>query len=106
MKGVLPWLVSWACRAGTRDFCPALSDPVGPVGYTIFFPYHTVHYFTSFVPIAQQAGQAVVPGRLSLNMCLWGGGGCSVRRTEGRKEEGTRRDAIKSNLRRPNPEIY
>jgi len=24
MKGVLPWLVRWACHAGTRDFCSAL----------------------------------------------------------------------------------
>jgi len=31
----------------------------------------TVHYFTSFVPNAQRAGQAVVPGHLSLNVCLW-----------------------------------
>ncbi len=22
MKGVLPWMVRWALRAGTRDFCP------------------------------------------------------------------------------------
>jgi hypothetical protein len=29
-----------------------------------------VHYFNSFVPIAQPAGQAVVLGRLSLSMCL------------------------------------
>jgi hypothetical protein len=34
-------------------------------------PSSTVHYCSSFVPIAQQAGQAVVPGRLSLNKCLW-----------------------------------
>jgi hypothetical protein len=53
MKGVLPWLVRWALRAGTRDFCPAL------------------HYFKSFFPIAQHAGQAVMPDRLSLNVCLW-----------------------------------
>jgi hypothetical protein len=25
MKGVLPWLIRWACRASTRDFCPALA---------------------------------------------------------------------------------
>ncbi len=31
----------------------------------------TVHYFTSFVRIVQQAGQTVVPRRLSLNMYLW-----------------------------------
>jgi hypothetical protein len=30
----------------------------------------TVHYFNSFVPISQQDGQAVMPGRLSLNMYL------------------------------------
>ncbi len=30
----------------------------------------TAQYFNSFSPIAQQAGQAVVPRRLSLNLCL------------------------------------
>jgi hypothetical protein len=30
----------------------------------------TVHYFNSFVPIAQQAGQAVVQDRLPLNLSL------------------------------------
>ncbi len=33
----------------------------------------TIHYFNTFYPIAQQAWQAVVPCRLSLNMCLWAG---------------------------------
>jgi hypothetical protein len=55
-------------------FCSGLAAPVGPV-QNIFFL--TVHYFTSFVPIAQQAGQAAgqapVLGRLSLCMCLWTG---------------------------------
>ncbi len=37
--------------------------------YKYFFL--TMHYFSSFFPIIQQAGQAVVPGRLSLHMCLW-----------------------------------
>ncbi len=32
-----------------------------------FFP----HYFSSFVPIAQRAGQEAVLGRLSLSMCRW-----------------------------------
>jgi hypothetical protein len=64
------WLVCWACRAGKRDFCPALAALVGPV-QNIFFP--AVHYFNSFFPITQQAGQAVVLGRLSLIMCLWVG---------------------------------
>ncbi len=39
---------------------------------TTYF-FSTVHYFNAFVPIAQQAGQAAVLGRLYLNMCLcWG----------------------------------
>ncbi len=33
---------------------------------TKYFSF-TAHYFTFCVPIAQQAGQAVVPGRLSVN---------------------------------------
>ncbi len=57
MKDVLPWLVCWAPRASTRDFCPALAALV-------------VHYFNSVVPIAQQVGHLVVPGRLSLNPTL------------------------------------
>jgi hypothetical protein len=72
MKGALPYMVRCARRAGTRDFCPALAALVGSVQY-IFFPHSTLQYFTSFV-ITQQAGQAVVPRRLSLNThskCLW-----------------------------------
>ncbi len=46
-------------------FCPAFAALVSPV--QIFF---APHYFSSFVPIAQQARQAVVPGRLSLNVPL------------------------------------
>ncbi len=58
-KVVLPW----ACRSGTRDFCSALAVLVGPVR-NYFVP--TVRYFNSLIPIAQQAGQASVLGRLSL----------------------------------------
>jgi hypothetical protein len=54
--------------AGTRDFYSALAGLVGPV-QNIFFL--TVHYFSSFVPIAQQAGQVAVLGRLSFSVCLW-----------------------------------
>ncbi len=31
MKGVLSWLVRWACHAGTRDFCSAFAALYGPV---------------------------------------------------------------------------
>jgi hypothetical protein len=49
VKGVIPWLFHWACRAGTRDYCSALAALVGPV-QNIFFV--TVHYFNLFFPIA------------------------------------------------------
>ncbi len=67
-KSTNDWLVRLACRAGTRTFCSALAALVGAV-QNIFFL--SVHYFNSCVLIAQQVGQAVVLGRLSLNMCLW-----------------------------------
>jgi hypothetical protein len=67
MKGDLPWLVRWASCAVTRDFCSALAALAGPV-QSIFSL--AVHYFSSCAPIAQQAGQAAVLGRLSLSMCL------------------------------------
>ncbi len=54
---------SLAHRVGTRDFYPVLVAVASPA-QNIFSL--TVHYFPSFVP-----GQAVVPRRLSLNMCLW-----------------------------------
>jgi hypothetical protein len=68
MKGILPCLVRWALCAITRDFYPALAALIAKV-QNIFFLI--VQYFNSFVPVAQQAGQAIVPGHLPLNMCLW-----------------------------------
>ncbi len=65
--GPSSWLVRLARRAGTRDFFPALAALVSQV-QNIFSS--TAHYFSLFVPIAQQPGQAVVPGHLSFNMCL------------------------------------
>ncbi len=67
MKGVLPWLVRWIRRRRTRDFCTALAALDGPVQNSCF---QAIHYLNSLVPIVLQAGQAVVPGRLSLNLCL------------------------------------
>ncbi len=62
-------LECWACPAGTRYFYSALAALiVGPVQNDVFL---TVHYFDSFFPIAQPAGQAAMRGRLSLLMCLW-----------------------------------
>ncbi len=67
MKGVLSWLVGLG--AGTR-FCSPFDALVGPIARYNFFLL-TIHYFSSFVPIVQQARQAAVLGRLSLSMCLW-----------------------------------
>ncbi len=39
VKGALSWLVSWACRAGTREFCSTLSALVGPVQNIFSSPY-------------------------------------------------------------------
>ena len=54
----------------TRDFRSAMAALVGPI--PIFSL--TVPYFNAFVPIARQAGQAGVLGRLSLSklVCVSG----------------------------------
>jgi hypothetical protein len=57
-------ILSWLAR----DFCPALAALDGPVKKKISSPHG--NNFSSFVPIAQQAGQAIVPCRLSINKSL------------------------------------
>jgi hypothetical protein len=42
MKGGPSWLVRWALRAGTRDFCPALAALVGPVQNICFSTLYTI----------------------------------------------------------------
>ncbi len=66
IKEILRCLFRWDSHAGKKDFVSYLGcSIVGPVQNIVSF------FFTFFVPIAQQAGQAVMPRRLSLNMCLW-----------------------------------
>jgi hypothetical protein len=77
MKGVLSWLVRLACRASIRDLCSVLAALVGK-GQNIFFLI--VHNLNFFVPIAQQAGQAAMLGRLSLCVCVSGNTFVSGRR--------------------------
>ncbi len=36
---VLPWLIHWACLAGTRDFSSSLAALIGPVQNISFPPY-------------------------------------------------------------------
>ncbi len=63
MKGVLPigWFVVLVVPVQEIIVCHGCSSR--PRTKRIFL---TVHFLSSFVPIAQQAGQAVVLGRLSL----------------------------------------
>jgi hypothetical protein len=74
MRGFLPWLVRWTRCACTRDFCTALAALVRPqTSAKYFVPHHNIISGRSFLLIAQQACQAVVPGRLSLSCAslLW-----------------------------------
>ncbi len=65
MKGAPSWLVLWACRAPVQE--------IFVLPWLLLSALFTLHYYNSFVPIAQQAGQgqAAVQGRLSLSMYLW-----------------------------------
>jgi hypothetical protein len=58
--------LSLSCRY--KRFVFSLGCSPSRPGTKYFFI--SVNFFTSFVPIAQQAGLAVVLGRLSLCMCL------------------------------------
>ncbi len=51
-----------------RFYLPAFGRSSPPKMKHFFL---TVHYFTSFLPITQQAGQAVVPRHLSIYMFPW-----------------------------------
>jgi hypothetical protein len=68
-KVVLPWLVHWARRAGTKDFYSALDALVSPLQNIFFLTPHTFSFYVS--SSLSNLGRPVVPGRLSLNMYLW-----------------------------------
>ncbi len=68
MKGkgsFLGWFIGLSCRY--KRLLSFLDCSGHPEPNNFFL---TGHYFNLCVPIAQQPGQAVVPGRLSLNVCL------------------------------------
>ncbi len=80
IKVVLPCLVHWALRAGTRDFYPALAALIGPV-QNIFASAYT---FSIYVPPSpsnlgrQPCMAAYLCLCVSVSTCLrgaWGGGG-------------------------------
>ncbi len=45
MKGVFSWLVRWACRAGTRDFCSVL-DTRRPITKHFFLQRALFQWYT------------------------------------------------------------
>ncbi len=55
MKGVLPWFVRWARRAGTRDSNPALAALVSPV-QNIFSSSYTISIHVSIAHAATWVG--------------------------------------------------
>ncbi len=68
MKGVFPWLVRLGSLCRYKSFLDCVGCFSWPsTKYFVSSPYT----ITSFVPIALQAGQLVVPRCLSLNECLW-----------------------------------
>ncbi len=69
MKGVLPWLVRWACHAGTRDFCSALAGLVGPV-QNIFFPHRPLFKF--LCPHCPESWASSHAGSSVFNVCVSG----------------------------------
>jgi len=60
MKGVLPWLVGWACHSGTRDFCPALTALIGSVQNIFSSPY-TISIHLSYHPASCASSRAGPP---------------------------------------------
>jgi hypothetical protein len=69
MKGVLSLVGSLVCPVGTRDFVlPWLSSQHST---KYFFSPCTISIPLSPFPIAQQAGEAALLGRVSLSMRLW-----------------------------------
>jgi hypothetical protein len=55
MKGVPPWLVRWAYRAGTIDFCSALDALAGPI-QNFFLLFRTLFHFICPHRLASWAG--------------------------------------------------
>jgi hypothetical protein len=45
MRGVLPWLVRWACCSVTKDFCSALASLIGQVQKIFLIE----HFFKNFL---------------------------------------------------------
>ncbi len=67
MRGVLPWLVRLACRAGTIEFYPAfLAALVPPKSTILHFPHRTLfHFYKSRRPATWAGSRAGSPVSVS-----------------------------------------
>jgi hypothetical protein len=71
-------MVRWACRAGTRDFCPALTDLVGPEKIT-FFPHHSLfQFFFPHCPCSKLGRQPCCVACLLVCVSAWPWHPCSL----------------------------
>ncbi len=61
MKEVLSWLVLWACRAGTRDFYPALAALVSPLQNVFFSSPYSISIYVSTSPSNLDSSRAGPP---------------------------------------------
>jgi hypothetical protein len=52
-----PWVVRWACRTGTRDFCSVLAALVGPV-QNIFSSPKTIQFLCPHCPANWEGNRA------------------------------------------------
>jgi len=69
MKGVLPWLPGWACRASTRDFCSAWAALVGLIK-NYFCSHRSLHQlFPSPSKLGRQSCR--VACLLVCVLCVW-----------------------------------
>ncbi len=67
MKGVISWLVRWACRAGTRDIGSPLATLVGTVqnNHRALFQYLCPHR-----PASWAGSRAGSPGQNLIKICV------------------------------------
>jgi hypothetical protein len=61
MKGVLPWLVSKARRAGIRDFHPALPALVSQIQNYFFLTAHLFQFMCAHRPATRAGSRAGPP---------------------------------------------
>ncbi len=70
MKGVLPWLVRWVRRPGTRDFRPASAAVVGPIKKYFFLSRTLFHFICPHHPASWVVGTIDFDTQCNSKNCL------------------------------------